>query len=186
MLNNDQLAKRKQQIKLHRQIPEKKHAYLLRIPQSDFDKLQVMTGDGMMSKVLLRGLKTEWNYYLTVQSLLKELPAFSSVKQFDEWRLKHLKNSPELLAKYVMPATIKTYASQLERSNKLKQFMLIQWNSIAYYLNRIGVNVNQLAHRANQGNQVDKNELKKLTQSIINLSQIIDKKTKEGDMDKCT
>lgn len=181
MLNNGQLIKRKQQINLHRRVPEKKHPYLLRIPQNDFEKLQAMAGDGSMSKVLLRGLKTEWNYHVAVQSLMKELPNFKTFKQLDKWRFDHLKNSPELLAKYVMPATIKTYLLQLEQHNKLKQFALIQWNPIVYYLNRIGVNLNQLAHQANQGSQVSSDELQTLIKAVMQLSQLIKEKFKDGD-----
>lgn len=183
MLSNGQLIKRKQQINLHRRVPEKKHSYLLRIPQSDFEKLQAITGDESMSKVLLRGLKTEWYYYLAVQSLMNKLPNFTSTQQLDQWRFKHFKDSPELLASYVMPATIKTYLVRLERHDKLRQLALIQWNSIVYYLNRIGVNVNQLAHKANQGDQVDIKELRKLTQAIMNLSQIINDKFQESGAD---
>ncbi|MEK1432492.1 MobC family plasmid mobilization relaxosome protein [Limosilactobacillus fermentum] len=183
MLNNDQLIKREQQIDSRRRVPEKKHSYLLRIPQSDFEKLQAITGEESMSKVLLRGLKTEWYYYLAVQSLMNKLPNFTSTQQLDQWRLEHFKNCPELLASYVMPATIKTYLTRLEQHDKLQHFALIQWNSIVYYLNRIGVNLNQLAHRANQGGQVDGDELQKLTQATMNLSQIINNKFKESGAD---
>lgn len=181
MLNNGQLIKRKQQINLHRRVPEKKHSYLLRIPQSDFEKLQAMVGDGSMSKVLLRGLKAEWNYHVAVQSLMKELPNFKTVKQLDKWRLEHLKNSPELLAKYVMPATIEAYIYRLEQHDKLKQFALIQWNTVVYFLNRIGVNLNQLAHKANQGSQVSSNELQTLIKAVMQLSKLIKEKFKDGD-----
>ena len=78
MLNDGQLLKRKQQIEQHRRVLEKKHPYLLRIPQSDFEKLQEIAGNESMSKVLLRGLKTEWNYYLMIQSFLKKLPDFTN------------------------------------------------------------------------------------------------------------
>lgn len=181
MLNDGQLVKRKQQINLHRRVPEKKHPYLLRIPQADFEKLQAVVGDEPMSKVLLRGLKTEWNYHLAVQSLMKELPDFRTAKQLDKWRFDHLKDSPELLAKYVMPATIKAYVLRLEQHDKLKQLALIQWNSIVYYLNRIGVNINQLAHRANQGSQVSSDELQTLIKAVMQLSQLIREKFKDGD-----
>lgn len=183
MLDNSQLIKRKQQIKMHRRVPEKKHPYLLRIPQSDFEKLQAVVGDESMSKVLLRGLKTELDYHLAVQNLMKELPDFQSVKQLDEWRFKHLKSSPELLAKHVMPATIKAYLCRLEQHDKLKQFALIQWNSIVYYLNRIGVNLNQLAHQANQGNAVNSEQLQKLIQVTVSLSRLINDKFKGDDSD---
>ena len=185
MLTDSQLVKRKQQINSHRRVPEKKHPYLLRIPQSDFEKLQAATGNEPMSKLLIRGLKTEWNYHLAVQSLMKELPEFKTAEQLDKWRLDHLKDSPELLAKYVMPATIKAYLLRLEQHDKLKKFALIQWNSIVYYLNRIGVNLNQLAHQANQGNRVDDEELRKLVQATMNLSQLINKKFKEQDDHVC-
>ena len=181
MLTNSQLVKRKQQINLHRRSPEKKHPYLLRIPQSDFEKLQAITGKESMSKVLLRGLKTEWYYYLAVQSLMKKLPNFTSTQQLDQWRFEHFKNCPELLASYVMPATIKTYLIRLEQHDKLQQFALVQWNSIVYYLNKIGVNVNQLAHKANQGDQVDGKELRNLARTIMNLSQLINQKFEKGD-----
>ena len=185
MLNDSQLIKRKQQINLHRRVSEKKHPYLLRIPQSDFEKLQAMISGESMSKVILRGLKTEWNYHLAVQSLMKELPDFKTVKQLDKWRFDHLKDSPELLSKYVMPATIKAYLLRLEQHDKLKQFALIQWNSIVYYLNRIGVNLNQLALQTNRGNQVDDEELQKLVQATMNLSQLINKKFKGKDDHVC-
>lgn len=183
MLNNDQLIKRKQQIDSHRRVPEKKHSYLLRIPQSDFEKLQAIASNESMSKVLLRGLKTEWYYYLAVQSLMSELPNFTSTQQLDQWRFEHFKDCPELIASYVMPMMIKAYLIRLEQHDKLQHFALIQWNAIVYYLNRIGVNVNQLAHRANQGGQVDGEELRKLTQAIMNLSQIINDKFKESGAD---
>lgn len=181
MLNDGQLVKRKQQINLHRRVPEKKHPYLLRIPQADFEKLQAVVGDEPMSKVLLRGLKAEWNYHLAVQSLMKELPDFRTAKQLDKWRFDHLKDSPELLAKYVMPATIKAYVLRLEQHDKLKQLALIQWNSIVYYLNRIGVNINQLVHRANQGSQVSSDELQTLIKAVMQMSQLIREKFKDGD-----
>lgn len=180
MLNDSQLIKRKQQINLHRRVSEKKHPYLLRIPQSDFEKLRAVMGDEPMSKVLMRGLKTEWNYHLAVQSLMKELPDFKTAEQLDKWRFNHLKDSPELLAKYVMPATIKAYLYRLEQHDKLKQFAMIQWNSIVYYLHRIGVNLNQLAHHANQGDPVDDEQLQKLIQATVDLSQLINKKFQEG------
>lgn len=185
MLNNSQLIKRKQQINLHRRVPEKKHPYLLRIPQSDFEKLQAVADTMPMSEVLIQGLRTEWNYHLAVQNLMKELPDFKTAKQLDKWRFDHLKNSPELLAKYVMPATIKAYLLRLEQHDKLKQFALVQWNSIVYYLNRISVNLNQLAHQANRGDQVDGEELQKLVQATMNLSQLISKKFKENDSHVC-
>ena len=181
MLNNGQLIKRKQQINLHRRVPEKKHPYLLRIPQNDFEKLQAMAGDESMSKVLIRGLKTEWNYHIAVQSLMKELPDFKTAKQLDKWRFNHLKDSPELLAKYVMPATIEAYIYRLEQHDKLKCFALIQWNTVVYFLNRIGVNLNQLAHKANQGSQVSSNELQTLIKAVMQLSQLIKEKFKDGD-----
>ena len=80
MLNNSQLIKRKQQINLHRRVPEKKHPYLLRIPQSDFEKLQAVADTMPMSEVLIQGLRTEWNYHLAVQNLMKELPDFKTKK----------------------------------------------------------------------------------------------------------
>ena len=82
-----------------------------------------------------------------------------------------------------MPATIKAYLDRQEQHDKLQQLALIQWNSIVYYLNRIGINLNQLAHKANQGGQVDVEELRKLTQAIMNLSQIINDKFKESGAD---
>ena len=138
-----------------------------------------------MSEVLIQGLRTEWNYHLAVQNLMKELPDFKTAKQLDKWRFDHLKNSPELLAKYVMPATIKAYLLRLEQHDKLKQFALVQWNSIVYYLNRISVNLNQLAHQANRGDQVDGEELQRLVQATMNLSQLISKKFKENDSHVC-
>ena len=165
--------KRKKQIELHRKVPVKKHNYLLRIPQSEFQNLQIMARDKSMSKVLLQGLKTEWNYYLAVQQLMKETPRFKSVEQLEKWKLKYFKNSPELLAKYVMPATLKIYLTQLEKHDKLAQFKLIQWNTIAYFLNRIGVNLNQLAHKANQESQVSREDLQMLTKSVMQLSKLI-------------
>lgn len=185
MLNDSQLIKRKQQINLHRRMPEKKHSYLLRIPQGDFDKLRAVIGDEPISKVLLRGLKTEWNYHLMVQSLMSELPDFKTAKQLDKWRFNHLKDSPELLAKYVMPSTIKAYLYRLEQHDKLEQFVMIQWNSIVYYLNRIGISLNQLAHHANRGDLVDGEELQRLIQATMNLSKLINKKFKEKDDHVC-
>lgn len=185
MLNDGQLLKRKQQIELHRRVLEKKHPYLLRIPQSDFERLQEIASNESMSKVLLRGLKTEINYYATVRSFVKKLPKFTSTQQLDDWQFKHLKNSPELLSKYVMPATIKAYLTRQEYHDKLQQLALIQWNSIVYYLNRIGVNLNQITHKANQGIEVDVKELQEITKATMNLSKLINQKFKESGADVC-
>ncbi|MEK1308410.1 MobC family plasmid mobilization relaxosome protein [Limosilactobacillus fermentum] len=185
MLNDGQLVKRKQEIELHRRVLEKKHPYLLRIPQSDFEKLQEIAGNESMSKVLIRGLRTEINYHAMVQDLMKKLPKFVSTQQLDGWKFKHLKNCPELLSKYVMPATIKAYLDRQEQHDKLQQLALIQWNSIVYYLNRIGINLNQVAHRANQGVEVDVKELQKITKAIMGLSKLINQKFKESGADVC-
>ena len=162
-----------------RSLPEKRHAYLLRIPQHDFEKLQSMAGDEPMSNVLLRGLQNEWIYYHTIVNFMKKFPDFTSTKQMDMWLLDRLKGHPELIAKCVPAAIIKTYLIQLEHDDELKENVLIQWNSIMYYLNRIGNNLNQLTHKVNQGNLDDLAELRSLTKATLALSELIEQKFKE-------
>lgn len=185
MANNDKIAKHRDSTKSHQRSTENKHAYLLRIPQRDFEKLQVMAGDEPMSRVLLDGLQVEWIYYQTVLNLMKKLPDFDSTEQMDKWLFNRLKGYPELLAKCVPAATIKTYLVQLEQHNKLSKCALIQRNSITYYLNRIGNNLNQLTHKANQGFQVDLKELRLLTKATIELSELIEQEFKESENDVC-
>ncbi|WP_238595718.1 plasmid mobilization relaxosome protein MobC [Loigolactobacillus backii] len=179
MLDAEKQQKHDKQIKLHRNRNTKTHQYPIRLEEDQYRHLKIMSGDGAMSDVVNRGIETEWVYHMTVKNLMKGLPDFKKVDDVQRWRLKQLKRSPELLAKYVTPAAILVYTQELEKSCETKQVLIDNQETIAYLIRQIGNNINQLARCANAGGNVSRDELSKYTKAVIRLSKAIDASNKE-------
>ncbi|MHA8263770.1 plasmid mobilization relaxosome protein MobC [Lactobacillaceae bacterium Melli_B3] len=179
MLDKQQQNKRKNQIEMHRNRDTKRHQYPLRLSDATYQKLKQIAGDGTISDVINRGIKTEWIYYNSFEKFAKTMPHFDDVNAIEKWRLDAFKDSPELLNRYAKPAAILAYVKQLQLDVKSREKLSDNQATIAYLIRNIGNNINQLARRANQGGRVDKDALAQLTHAVIQLDETIRNNAKE-------
>lgn len=156
-----------------------RHSYLIRLDSERFLKLKKMAQNQPMSDVVNRGIDTEWIFYCQLKKLSDKIPNFRNIDEIQSWRMNGFHDSPELLAKYVLPTTILKYMEELNSDRRAKQEMIDSLDTIQYLIKSIGTNINQLARHANSGGTVSKRELRDLTRSIINLKNSFDENFKK-------
>lgn len=156
-----------------------RHSYLIRLDNERFLRLKKMAQNQPMSDVVNRGIDTEWIFYCQLKKLSDKIPNFRNIDEIQSWRMSSFHNSPELLAKYVLPATILKYMEELNTDRRAKQELIDNLETIQYLIKNIGGNINQLARHANSGNTVSKRELRDLTHAVIQLKNSIDENFKK-------